>query len=229
MTSSGTYSFSSSNADIVVGAFGRIGIRRTQLLAEHMKDGYRQANLSFVKFVQAQPNLWTSEQQIVSLTQGTATYTLPARSIMVLSAFIRTGSDTAQNDRLIFPISEYEYASYPNKNAQGFPSVFWFNRQIIPQITFWLVPDGNTTYSAYLQIVRQIQDANLVNGETPDLPYRWLDAFEAELAYRLSRIYAPDKEAPRKADAAEAWALAATQDTENVPLSIKPGLWGYYQ
>lgn len=204
-------------------------MRRPEILAEKIQDGYRELNLALVKFSNLQPNLWTSEQQTIALVAGTATYTLPARSVMILSCFIRTGSGASQNDRLIFPISEFEYASYPNKQDVGFPSVFWLNRQITPTLTFWLVPDATTTYTAYLQVVRQVQDANLPLGETPDLPYRWLDAITAELSFRLARIYAPDKEQMRKADATEAWAVAATNDVENVGLTIQPGIGDYYR
>jgi len=213
----------------MIEGFSRCGIRRTSLLAEHMADGRNAVNLAMVKFSNLIPNLWTSEQQTVALIPGTATYTLPARSVMILSCFIRTGSGTSQNDRLIFPISEYEYASYPNKQDAGFPSVYWLNRQITPTLTFWLVPDAAQTYTAYLQIVRQLQDANLPSGETPDIPYRWIDALCAETAYRLSRIYAPDKEQIRKSDAQEAWSIAATNDVENVGLTIQPGIGDYYR
>lgn len=218
-----------SNADVLIEGFSRCGVRRTALLAEHIQDGNRAINLAFVTFSNKQPNLWVSEQQTLALTQGTATYTLPARSVMILSCFLRTGSGASQNDRISWPCSQFEYASFSNKDAQGFPSVYWFNRQITPTISFYLTPDASDTYTAYLQIVRQIQDANLAGGETPDIPYRWIDALCAETAYRLSRIYAPDKEQLRKADAMEAWAVAATQDTENVDMTIAPMLGGYYK
>lgn len=229
MTSSNSYSFSLSNADAVIGAYSRIGVRRTAMLAEHLQDGYRQANLLLSEWSNKQPNLFVSEQQTQLLTAGTATYSLPARSVMILSCFIRTGSGSSQNDRIIWPVSQYEYAAFPNKNSQGFPSVFWLNRQLTPNVTFYLTPDDTLTYTAYFQIVRQMQDANLASGETPDLPYRFLDAFEAGLAHRLARIYKPELEQARKADAMEAWAVAATQDTENVGLTIAPGLSAYYR
>jgi hypothetical protein len=73
-----------------------------------------------------------------------------------------------------------------------------------------------------------MQDANLSGGETPDIPYRWLDALCAGLSHRLARIYAPTLEQLRKADADEAWKVAATQDTENVPLVLAPNLRSYY-
>lgn len=229
MTSSGTYAFSNSNADVVVGAYGRLQIRRTALLAEHMQDAYRQANLSLVSLAVRQPNLWTEETQEVALIESTATYTLPARTIMVLITTIRTGTGVSQNDRVLMPVSTVEYQSFPNKAQEGFPSVYWFNRLITPTITFWTVPDATSVYTARLQCVRQVQDANLPSGETPDLPYRWLDWFEADLAHRLSRFYAPTLEQQRKADADEAWRIAATDDTENVALNISPGLGNYYR
>jgi hypothetical protein len=78
-------------------------------------------------------------------------------------------------------------------------------------------------------VCRQIQDVTLPGGVTLDLPYRWLDVFVSELAYRLARIYAADKEAARKVDAAEAWVNAATEDQERVPIYIGMNMDGYYR
>lgn len=229
MATSNAYSFNLSNADVLIEAFSRCGVRRTALLTEHLTDGAKAINLALVRFANAQPNLWTSEQQIVPLVAGTATYSLPARSVMILSCFIRQGDGVSQQDRICWPLSEFEYASLPNKNSTGQPSQFWLNRQIIPQVSFYLVPDNAQSYVAYLQIVRQIQDANLPGGETPDIPYRWIDALCAETAYRLSRIYAPNLEQVRKADAMEAWTIAATQDVENTAMIIQPMIGGYFR
>lgn len=229
MTASGTYNFNLSNGDVLVEGFSRCGIRRPSLLAEHIQDGVKAINLAMVKFSNLIPNLFAEEQYTQVLTAGTATYTLPARAVMILSCFIRTGSGTSQQDRIMWPVSQFEYASFPNKTTEGFPSVYWFNRQSTPQISFYLTPDDSDTYTAYFQFARQLQDANIPSGETPDVPYRFLDALCAEVAYRLSRVYAPDKEPMRKQDAAEAWAIAATTDTENVSFNVVPMLGGYYR
>lgn len=228
MTSSGTYNFFASNADIVMGAYSRLQIRRPEMTAQHLTDAAHQANLLMVEFGNKQPNLWTSELQTVPLIGGTATYTLPARTIMILICYLRTSTGLTQNDRVLWPQSTIEYGSIPNKNEEGFPSIYWFNRQITPTITFYLVPDQSDVYTAEIQAVRQIQDISLPSGETADLPYRWLDAFEAGLAHRLARSYKPELEQLRKADYAEAWTIAATQDVENVALNINPSISGYY-
>lgn len=229
MTSSGTYSFSMSNADVVEQAFSRLQIRRTALLTEHMRDGWKELNLAMVRADNIIPNLWKSESVSVALIDGTATYALPASTVNIMSCFIRTGTGESQNDRTIFQMSTTEYTALPNKNTEGFPNQLWFSRLITPEVTFWPVPDQTSYYTAYFQIIRQIQDANLPSGETPDLPLRFLDAIVAEVAYRLSRVWKPELEMIRKQDAVEAWNLAAIQDTENVPMTLAPMLNGYFR
>ena len=113
---------------------------------------------------------------------------------------------------------------------QGFPTVFWFDRLISPTITIWPVPDtsqGPSTYSYYA--VSQIEDANLTNGQTIELPYRWMDAFAFGLAHRLSQIWAPQITPQRATEAKEAYDIAAQQDTENVPIYLSPMIAGYWR
>lgn len=210
-------------------AFGRIGIRRTEITAQHLADAENEANLVQVKLSNKQPNLWTDELYEQALTAGTATYTLNARLIAIQAAFITTTSGGVSTDRVIWPYSTFEYAAIPDKTQEGPPTAYWYNRQITPQITLWPVPDDAATYALKLRVCRQIQDVSLANGTTLDLPYRWLDVFVADLAHRLSRIYAPDKEAMRKVDAAEAWTIAATEDQERLPTYLVPtGISSYW-
>lgn len=228
MTSSGTFDFSLSNASISIAAYSRLKIRRTALIAEHMQDAYTEFNLMLSKFSNLQVNLWTVDLVSVPLIQGTATYDVDPSTIQILDAYISQDAST-ESDRLIFPVSRTEYASYPNKTVQGTPSVFWYDRLISPTITLWQVPDASSTYTLNYYRCVQVQDANLASGETPNVPYRWLDCMVAELAHRLSRIWATELEAARKADADEAWKIAATNDVENVDLVLAPQLGTYYR
>jgi hypothetical protein len=209
-------------------AFGRIGIRRTELTAQHMADADNEANLVQVKLSNRQPNLWTDELYTETLVESTATYTLNARLIAIQAAYLTTTSSGVSTDRLVWPLSTFEYAALPDKTQEGPPTSYWYNRQITPQITLWPVPDGNATYTLKLRVCRQIQDVSLTSGTTLDLPYRWLDVFVADLAHRLSRIYAPQLEPARKADAAEAWDNAAVEDQERVPMYLGMAIGNYY-
>ena len=224
----GTYNFNPSAGDVIITAFQRIRIRPTEILQPHLQQAIIELNLLLVKFSNLQPNLWDVDLQTSPLTQGVATYSIPAETVMITNAFIRTGSGTTQVDRLVFPISNAEYAALPNKTVQSPPTQFWFNRQISPTITMYPVPDGNGPYTLLYYRVRQIQDAQGGSGLNIEVPYLWLDAMAAGLAHRLARVFAPDLEDKRKMDAEEAWQIAARQNVENVPLFIAPGLISYF-
>lgn len=229
MASSGTYGFGPSVGEIVLDAFSRIQIRRTEITQQHLVDAAVQANFVQVEMSNRLPNLWLSETYEVSLVQGTAEYELPARLIAPMAVYLTTEYNGVSTDRILSPISTFEYAALPTKTTQGPPTSFWFDRQESPIVHLWPVPDGNATYTLNLRMVSQPQDALMSNGQTPELPYRFLDAFAAQLAARLAVIYRPELEDKRKADAERAWTIAATQDQEDVPMYISPMLGNYYR
>lgn len=228
MATSGTYNYSMSNADMVMSAFALLQIRRTSVLAEHMADARTQLNLLLSSWSNLQVNLWSVDLVTVPLVQGQATYSVDPSTVMILDAYLSFNGAPLSN-RLLFPISRTEYASYSNPAAPGVPSVFWYDRLINPTITLWLVPDQTSSYTLNYYRCRQIQDANLPAGETPEIPYRWLDAMVTGLAARLAKIYAPQLEDKREADAQKAWNIAATQDTENVDLVLAPQIGNYFR
>jgi len=187
-------------------------------------------NLLFSDWSNEQPNLFTVELISVPLVNGTSTYSVPSKVIMILDAYVTQNSGTAQQtDRYISPISRTEFASLANKATPGQPSQFWFQRTIPQNVTMYPVPDSSGPYILNYYACSQMQDLNLSGGEAPNIPYRWLDAFVSGLAHRLARIYAPDLEEKREKDAIKAWTKAATQDTEGTNLSISPAIRTYYQ
>lgn len=229
MTSSGTYSYSLSNGEAVIAAFERLQIRVPSLRQEHMLSARRELNLLLVEWSNKQVNLWKVELISLPLVNGTAVYTIPARVVMVLDAYLTLNNGlTTQTDRYITPISRTDYASYASKFTPGPPTTYWFDRLIAPTLTTWPVVDSNS-YVLNYYACSQTQDANTAGGETPDIPYLWLDALVAGLSHRLSRGYAPPLEAQREKDAMSAWTIAATQNTENVPTVLAPNIGRYYR
>lgn len=228
-TFSGSYNFAPSGGEIIMNAYQRIQIRPTEILTTQVQSAVMELNLLLAKMSNQQPNLWTVDLQSLPLVQGQATYSLPAETVMITNAYLTTGSGTGRVDRLIWPLSQTEYAAIANKESQGTPTTFWYNRNISPTITFYLTPDGEGPYVINCYRVRQIQDATIANGVNVEVPYLWLDALIAGLAHRLARLYQPGMEQIRKADADEAWMIAATQNVENVALNITPGLGGYFR
>lgn len=229
MATSGVWNFGPAAADLMLNAWGRIGIRRSALTTQHLLDAALEANLAQVQFSNRQPLWWTSELITQVLTAEDGEYDLATRVISIVAAYISTTSGSDTTDRIISQISTYDYAAIANKlTPTGLPTVFKFERLTTPKITLWQVPDDTTTYTLKLQCLCQPEDVSLPSGVTVDAPYRFLDAFTAELAYRLARLYRPEMEQARKMDAREAWDMAANQDVENVPLYVVPAIEGYF-
>ena len=230
MTSSGTYDFSISNGEVVLAAYERIKVFAPEIVAKHMQTARRELNLLLAEAANKQVNLWKVDLVSTPLTNGLEVYPVDARTVMILDAWVTTNTGSAAaNDLTITPISRSEYASFSNKASPGRPTSYWFDRLIAPTITLWPVPNNATFTLNYYRCI-QMQDANLAGGETPDLPYLWLDWFIAGMSHRLARVYSTmEMEKQRKLDAMEAWTIAATQNTENVPMSLKPTISTYYR
>lgn len=222
-----TYGYQPALGQFVLTAFGRIGIRPTEITQTHMMNAREAANLVLSEWSSIQPNLWSVGLQTVPLIEGTATYSVPAEIVMVLDCYLSYGTPTT--DRYLNPISRTDYATYPDKTTQGPPNVYWFDRLVSPTVTLWPVPDSGGPYVLKYYSVRQNQDAVLASGLTVEIPYRFFDAFVAALAWRLAEIYAPAIEARMQAKMERAWEIAARQDQENVPLFLTPGLSSYYR
>lgn len=230
MASSGTYDFSVSNGEVVLAAFERLKVFAPSLRNEHMQTARRELNFLLAEAANRQVNLWKVDLVTETLVAAQSVYNVQPRTVMVLDAWVTANIGTSSEvDTYITPVSRTEFASFSNKATPGRPTCYWFDRLIAPTITLWPVPPtGSYTLSYYR--CTQMQDANLAGGETPDIPYLWLDWFVAGMAHRLCRSYGSiELEKLRKADAVEAWTIAATQNTENVPLTLAPMISGYYR
>lgn len=143
------------------------------------------------------------------------------------------GQNNSDNpiDRILYPISETDYAALPDKFSQGYPTCYFYNRQSpTPTVTLWLVPGSVTgPYALQYWSSVQLQDANLAMMQTPDIPYRFFEALCSDIAARLAQKFAPDKWMLLKQEAQMQWSEAALSDTERVSLFIAPDTSDYYR
>ena len=192
----------------------------------------------FVSYANATTGAQTVAGTIASSTPA-GTYSVDPNTVVILDSYVTTTTNSAQPiDRIILHVSRTEYASYPNKQQVGFPTVFWFDRLIGasrstgspgPSVTLWPVPDG--TSSQYLKYyrVRQIQDSNFTSGQTVEIPYLWMEAYAYALAVRLAIQWNPQKVALLKPLADEAYMIAAEQNVETAQQYISPQIQGYFR
>lgn len=235
MATTGTYSFAPSAADIILNAFGMIGVRRPEITEQHLEDAYMAANMLMVDFSNRNPNRWGMETQTQILTPAVHTYDLTTRTLSIAIAYIDTTQNSVTTSRVLGPISATDYASIANKDQAGQPTSYFFNLLTpTPTITVWpVVPlEGNTVYTLRMQTFRQMQDVAIAGGLTVDTPYRFLDAFSTGLAARLGVLYPPkDPAKVQMLDHAfeKRFQLAAQTDQEKTPMYVRPQMSSYYR
>jgi hypothetical protein len=230
MATSGTYTFNPSLGELTLYAYNLVGVRNTALMQEHFESARIATNLMLANWANRGVNLWAVDLITTALVQGQATYNVDANTVVILDAYMRIDDGNSDPiDRLILPISRSEYASYPNKDQQGFTTTFWFDRLISPTVTLWPVPDGTSAQYLKYYRVRRIQDSNLQSGETVEIPYLWLDAFAQGLALRLAQIWNPPAVAYLKPLADESYQIAADQNVETAQQYISPTISSYFR
>jgi hypothetical protein len=225
MATSGTTTFNLDLNDAVEEAFERCGAElRT---GYDLRTARRSLNLLFADWSNRGINMWTIEQGSQVLTPGTATYTLPADTVDLMEHVIRTGAGnvSTQVDLTITRISVSTYASIPNKLQQARPIQVYIDRkQDAPTFTVWPVPDNSQTYTFVYWRLRRIDDAGAGGTYTQDIPFRFLNALVAGLAYYLSMKIpgAMERMQVLKAQYDEAWDLASSEDREKAAIRLVP-------
>ena len=127
-TTSGLSSFNLDLAELVEEAFERVG---SELRTGYdMRTARRSLNLLFADWANRGVNMWTFEQDVITLTQGQPTYALPDDTADILEHVIRTQANSPSNqaDLTITRISVSTYATLPNKLTQGRPIQVWIQR-----------------------------------------------------------------------------------------------------
>ena len=229
MATSGTYTFNPGLGELTLYAYNLIGVRNTAVLQEHMEAARMASNMMLSRWANQGVNLWAVDLITVPLVQGQATYNVDPNTVVILDAYMRIDDGMSDPiDRIILPISRSEYASYPNKEQQGFTTTYWFDRLLSPTVTLWPVPDGNSAQYLKYYRVRQLQDSNLQNGQQVEIPYLWMEAFAYGLAQRLAQIWAPPLVAQLKPLADEAYDIASRQNVETAQQFISPVISGYW-
>lgn len=223
MTSSGTTTWNLDNSSILLEAFDRCEIRPSMLTREMISSGIRSFNLELQSWSNsAVPMLWKVELVNVPLVQGTSNYVLSSSVQAVLDAYVTTDSI----DRILTSLGRTEYAEFPDKTQQGSVLSFWLDRQIIPEINFWMTPDGSED-SVNLYVMKRIEDVAISSGQTLNAPYRFLDAICARLAARLAVKYAKNQLPILQPLADMAFQEALEEDKERAMLYIGIDTSGY--
>ena len=225
MALSGTATFNPDIAEICEEAFERCGLE--------MRSGYdlrtarRSLNIMSAEWSNRGLNLWTVAEGTLSITAGTATYTLPSDTIDLLEHVIRTGSGSTQSDQSLTRISGSTYATLTSKNSEGKPVQIYVDRQATPTVTLWPVPDSASTYTLVYWRIRRIEDVGAAASNTYDAPSRFIPPLVAGLAYQIA-LKRPEVDLNRvallKAAYEEQFTLAADEDRSKASVQFVPSI-----
>lgn len=222
MATSGTATFNLDLQEIVEEAGERCGYE--------IRTGYdfvtarRSMNLMLAEWANRGLNMWTFEQLSIPMVAGQATYALPEDTVDLMDTVLRTGAGATQSDLMLTRVSLSHHHNLPNKNAPGRPLQYLVVRTATPSVTVWPVPNVSSTYTLVYWRLRRVQDAG-AGGNTQDIPFRFLPAMVAGLAYYLA-LKVPggiDRLQILKGQYDEAMQMAMDEDRDKTPFRLIPG------
>jgi len=214
MATSGSRDFKLDVSDVIEEAYELIGLElRTGYDAQRAR---RSLNVMFQDWSNRGVNLWTVNQVTLTLTDGTASYTLNAYDIDVLEAVIRRSS----TDYSIGRISREDYLNIPNKSTEGRPTQLFFERASTPKVHLWPTPE-NSTDQLITYRVQRIEDADTLTNDV-DVPSRFIPAMVSGLAFYLAVKLAPERAVPMKELYESDFLRAADADSEWGALRVRP-------
>jgi len=222
MATSGTATFNLEIQEIAEEAFERAGLE--------MRTGYdlrtarRSLNLLAAEWANRGYNLWTVTEYAIPMVAGVAEYALPADVIDTLDHVLRSSSGTT-NDVVLRRLGLSSFAAIPNKQAPGRPVQVFVDRQLSPTITVWPVPT-NASDQLVVWYMRRMQDTGSGGGNTMDIPFRFIPALIAGLAYMVA-LKRPKEVSEQRVDRllqeyTAQWELAASEDRERASLRLVP-------
>ncbi len=221
MASTGSYLFDPNLAVICDEAVERAGLNLQEITGTHIISIRRSCGFLLSSWSNRGHRQWTFERVEHTVTPGEVSFDLPVGTIEVQSAVVRrNGVDTE-----IYPISREDYLVLHDKNLTGRPDRYFVDRRRDTdvavnqvQVFFWLAGE-NTTDIIIMNVYKQVQDVGNAQN-TLDVPFRFQEAFVAELASRVALKYNEAKWEKLQILAADEWILAHDEDRDTAPLVI---------
>jgi len=221
VTTSGTTSFSPSIVEIIEEAYERAGYEIRS--GYEFKTAVRSLNFLLSEWANRGLNLWSIDQQTLSLVAGTGTYTLPSDTVDTIEHEIRLSSGSGgYTDLYVEKFTVSQWAQIPNKFTTGRPINCYVQRlSAAPVINFWPVPDQAYTF-VYWRL-RRLQDAG-TGTNTPDIPFRFVPAIVAGLAFHIAvkKGSPTDRVQGLKLMYDEAWQMASDEDRDRSSFYFVP-------
>ena len=218
------------NYDFDIATIGEEALERCGLNAADATGKYsdvirRSMNLFMSELVNIGILQWTITEIILPLQSGIGRYSFdPADGVIdVDSVSVRTSEgESGYTDIPMTRMSWDDYTSYPNKDTPGRPNFYVLHRLKIPELILWQVPDSDI-YSLYI-VANCKPDIFKASGDSPDVPFRFMEMLCAGLAAKLAVKVAPDRYPLLQPMAEKTLREAIRADTEGVDVKVRTGM-----
>jgi len=181
-------------------------------------------------------NLWTIEGPVIlDLLPDVNEYDLPEDTVDLIEVVVRTlwgggsgGSSPQQyNDLPLDRMTLPEYTAITNKRASGRPTIINVRREVQPYFNIWMVPPVGSLYQLVWWRLRRIAPLAPGGVGVPDIPWRFIPAMIAGLAYYMALKSTDPNAVPRiqmlKDEYQEQFTLASDQDRDRAAFRFVPG------
>jgi hypothetical protein len=216
---SGSTTFNLDFVEAIEEAYERCGLE--------VRGGYdlatarRSINLLFIEWGNEGINLWTLEEREQVLSPSDGDYVLGADVVDVIEHHIEDSSGR------ISTLSRVPLAAHTrrvNPSTEGKPREVFVDRgQAAPIAHLWPLPNSST-YTMVYWVLRRIEDAGDYTNNA-DIPFRFLPAFIAGLAWKLAgKKKSSDIQllTRLRAEYNEAFKMAKDEDRDRSPMRIVP-------
>lgn len=216
---SGTYDFAPGMEVLAAESWERAGMDPQVMSGEHVSSIRRSIGFILSTWSGMGARQWKFQQTQETTTVGMSQFTLPAGTIDVQTVVLRRND----SDTEMYPISREDYLLIPNKTTNGRPDRYFLDRRrdtedvnlpSVPgtRVMMNIWPRGeNATDIIVIDSYLQIEDGGAFANQI-DIPFRFQDAFAAELATRIAQKFNKPVFPELKALATEAWTLARAND-----------------
>lgn len=162
---------------------------------------------------------WATEKRTLALVANTASYTLPADTVEVLS-----GASILVDglDRPLSLIGRDDYEGIPDKTFSGPPSQYMIWRKTPPVLMFY--PRPASAYTVSYWAVRRMHDVTAAI-QTLDAPMRWVPAIQARLALELFNHMPAERRLQLLALLPEIQRAAASTEDTLRRANVEPTTW----
>ena len=194
MASSGSKTFNLNVNDAIEEAFEQAQLKEPYT-GRHYKSARRSLNILLTELINKGVNLWTMTLATISLTTGTASFTLSTSALDIIDAVVR--DTTASSDTSMDRISIQEYLQRPRKSDPGKPIQYTVKKNDSggASLFVWPVADA-TNYNLVGWITSYMDEVTSTGGaQTLQVPIHVMPAIVKGLAYYVALKWGSPDEA----------------------------------